>query len=101
MNARLMMSDNQDFFAPRRCMREPIEEIFHASDLLSRAADAHLMGNCAAADTLIRAANMPTIRAWTESLWGSKAANPDQWKYHRFRAVVDAPPHLPNIQRIK
>jgi 5-methylcytosine-specific restriction endonuclease McrA len=81
-------------------MREPISEIFHASHLLDRATDAHLVGDYSAADALIRTANIPAVRAWTESLWGSKAANPDQWKYHRFRMVPAAPPLLPKEQRI-
>ena len=89
-----------DFLAPRRCMREPIDEIFDAARLLDRAADAHLAGDHSGAETLIRSANMPVVPAWTESLWGSKAANPDQKMYHRFRAVASAPPHLPKTQRI-
>jgi hypothetical protein len=89
-----------DFYAPRRCMREPIAEIFEASQLLDRATDAHLAGDHLTAETLIGAANMPSVRVWTESLWGSKAANPDQWRYHRFRPVASAPPYLPKPQRI-
>jgi hypothetical protein len=94
------MVDDEDFFALRRCMREPIDEIFHASHLLDLAADAHLRGDHSAADTLIRSSNMPAVRAWTESLWGSKAVNRNQWKYHRFRVVTAAPPHLHKAQRI-
>jgi hypothetical protein len=94
------MVDDEDFFAPRRCMRAPIDEIFHAAHLLDRATGAHLVGDHSAAEELIRTANMSAVRAWSESLWGSKAANPDQWKYHRFRAVAGAPPHLPKGQRI-
>jgi HNH endonuclease len=94
------MVDDKDFFAPRRCMREPISEIVHASHLLYRATDAHLAGDHSAADTLIRTANIPAVRAWTESLWGSKAANPDQQMYHRYRLVEGAPPHLPASLRI-
>ena len=32
----------EEFLAPRRCMREPIKEIFYAAELLGRAVDAHL-----------------------------------------------------------
>jgi hypothetical protein len=74
-NERLVLVEDEDFLAPRRCMREPINEIFHASHLLDRATDAHLAGDHSATDTLIRAADIPAVRAWTESLWGSKAAN--------------------------
>ncbi|MFZ1960075.1 MAG: HNH endonuclease [Methylovirgula sp.] len=91
---------DSDFFVARRCMREPTGEIFYASRLLDRATDAHLEGNHSEAEQLIRTANMPAVRAWTESLWGSKAANPDQWRYHRFREIAAAPPHLPKTQRI-
>jgi 5-methylcytosine-specific restriction endonuclease McrA len=94
-----MVSD-QDFYAPRRCMREPIQEIFDAAQLLSAATDAHLEGDRSSADRLLRVANSPIIRAWTESLWGSKAANPDQQKYHRFRVISGAPPFTERAQRI-
>lgn len=81
-------------------MREPIDEIFRAAHLLDRATGAHLVGDRSGAEMLIRRANMPAIRAWTESLWGGKDANPDQWKFHRFRAVATAPPHLPKAERV-
>jgi HNH endonuclease len=81
-------------------MREPIDEIFIASQLLDRATDAHLAGDLSTADTLIREANMPAVRAWTESLWGSRAANLDQQKYHQFRAIAGAPPYLEKVQHI-
>jgi len=82
-------------------MREPIDKIFHAASLLDRATGAHLAGDHSTAETLLQSANMPEVRAWTESLWGGKAANQDQWKYHRFRNVASAPPLLPVAQRIK
>lgn len=81
-------------------MREPVEAILHAAHLLDRAVGAHLVGDKQAANELILAANMPEVRAWTESLWGSKAANPDQHTYHRYRETKDAPPHLPEAERI-
>jgi 5-methylcytosine-specific restriction endonuclease McrA len=94
------MVEDADFYAARRCMREPIKEIFDAARLLNLAADAHLAGDRPAADTLIRTANIPDVREWTESLWGSRAANPDQKNYHRFRAIPDAPPRLEGAQRV-
>ena len=93
------MGPDKDFLAPRRCMRAPIDEIFHASHLLDRAADAHLAGDYTIAEKLIRDANMPDVRAWTESLWGNAKANPDQWRYHRFREVPDAPSMLSREKR--
>jgi 5-methylcytosine-specific restriction endonuclease McrA len=81
-------------------MRDPIPEIFHAAHLLDRAVGAHLASDMRSATSLILEANMPAVRAWTESLWGSKATNPDQARYHRFRNVAGAPPHLPKKDRI-
>lgn len=94
------MDEDKDFYAPRRCMREPIKEIFEAAQLLSSAADAHLAGNRSGADCLLREANMPVVRAWTESLWGSEAANPDQRNYRRFRVFPGAPVRVEKEQRI-
>lgn len=96
---RLPIADD-DFLAPRRCMRELIAEIFYAAHLLDRATGAHLAGDYAAAEALIRAADMTPVRAWTESLWGSRAANPNQQQYHRFRELAQAPPRLPKEQRL-
>ena len=76
-----------DYHAPRRCFREPIAEILNAASLLSEAADAHLAGNKAQADERLRAADMPAVRAWTDSLWGSAKRNPDLPHYIRYRAV--------------
>jgi hypothetical protein len=81
---------------PRRCFREPATEIFHAAHLLDRAVGAHLAGDHLAAAKLISSANMPAVRAWTESLWGKAKLNPDQQKYLRVREVYYAPAYLPN-----
>lgn len=52
------------------CLREPVPEIFEAAQLLSDAVSAHHAGQREKASDLIRRANMPAIREWTESLWG-------------------------------
>ncbi len=88
------MNDN-DFLLSRRCMREPIPIIFEAFGLLKQAVAAHLAGDRATAAANFNAANMREVWRWTDSLWGSKARNPDQWKYHRIRPAFDAPSHLP------
>ena len=75
------------FWVPRRCMREPIKEIFDAVDLLDRAVDAHLRQDRKTAKQLLLAADLPEVREWVESLWGSKQKNPDQWRYYRWRAI--------------
>lgn len=94
------MSSHEDFYAPRRCMREPIQEIFDAAGLLNQATDAHLAGDRPGAEALIRAAEIPAIRSWIESLIGSRAANPDQRMYHRFRKVPAPPPKLRIAERM-
>lgn len=92
--------DDPDFWKPRRCMREPIEDIFKAANLLSDAADAHLANDNINAEKLIREANLPSIRAWTESLWGSTKNNPNNYIYHRYRVVENAPAHLQKNLRV-
>jgi hypothetical protein len=89
-----------DFLAPRRCLREPIQELWDVATLLHEAADAHLKGDRQRAEALLRETNQPAVRAWTESLWGSARANPDQWRYIRLRAVPEVPPRLPKAQRV-
>lgn len=91
---------DDDFWLPRKCLREPISEIFHAAHLLDRAVSAHLAGHTAEAGELLSKANMPKIREWTESLWGSAKDNPDQHLYRRYRVRDDAPPNLPKGDRI-
>ncbi len=87
--------DRDDFLAPRRCMREPIPEVFQAAHMLDRAVGAHLAGDHDAARTLIRQADMPSIRTYTEMLWGKEKNNPNQWRYIRKRspkAISSDPP---------
>ena len=54
----------------RTCLRDPIPAIFDAARNLKSAVSAHLAGDRKSADELIRLADMPVIREWTESLWG-------------------------------
>jgi 5-methylcytosine-specific restriction endonuclease McrA len=82
-----LIEQDQDFLAPRRCMREPIPEIFAAAELLNCAADAHVSGDRVTADRLIRRADLPSVREWTDSLWGSRNNHPEQAYYHRLRPV--------------
>ena len=74
--------DKVEFMAPRICLREPIEDIFHAAELLDRATDAHLRGDGNTAEQLFREADLPGVRSWTESLWGKY-----QPHYHRWRQI--------------
>lgn len=55
----------------RRCLRDPIPEIAEAARHLDNAVTAHIAGDSQRAAELIRLADMPAIREWTESLWGT------------------------------
>lgn len=79
----------------RRCLREPIPEIFEAAHLLDAALTAHLNGNFDLARRLIREADSLAIRDWSESLWGSSSP------YLQSRHVPEAWPHIPKEQRAK
>jgi hypothetical protein len=78
----------------RSCLREPIPEIAEAAKLLDRAVSAHLAGDSESAKSLICAADLPPIRAWTESIWGSKSP------YLQYRPVPHSPPTLPRNTRV-
>ena len=93
--------DHRQFLTPRRCLREPIPEIFMAAHLLDRAVGAHLAGDRAAAIALFRRADLPPVRAFTEMLWGGAAKNPEQWRYIRKRSVPETPENVPKNQRLK
>ncbi len=83
------MNDDPDFRAPRTCLREPVPEIFHAAELPGRAVDAHLVGDRTRSARLIAEADMPEVREWVESLWGSTSRD-----IHRVREAKGAPPTL-------
>lgn len=73
------------FASDRFCFREPIPEIQDAARLLDAAVTAHGLGRHDLADELIRLADMPVLRDYTESLWGAKSP------YVQFRPVAGAP----------
>jgi 5-methylcytosine-specific restriction endonuclease McrA len=78
----------------RRCPREPVPEIAQAAQYLDDAVMAHLAGVFDRAAEMIRLANMPVIREWTESLWGRNSP------YARPITGVGAPRSLPKEQRV-
>lgn len=80
---------------PRDCLRDPIPQIKDAAQLLNDAVTAHLSGKPQMAAELIRRADMPEIREWTESLWGANSS------HVKVRVAADSPPSLPKDQRIK
>jgi 5-methylcytosine-specific restriction endonuclease McrA len=79
----------------RPCLREPIPEIADAARYLDAAVSAHLVGRFDLAEALIRLADIPAIREWTESLWGANSP------YTQYRVVAIAPPIFPKDQRVK
>lgn len=79
----------------RSCLREPIPEIGESACLLDSAVQAHLAGNAKLTHELICRADIPAIRDWTESLWGSSSP------YVQYRPVENAPPSIPKELRVK
>lgn len=79
----------------RTCFREPISEITDAARYLDAAVSAHLVGECELAENLIRLADMPIIRDWTESIWGKSSL------YVEYREIPQASPSLPKDQRVE
>jgi 5-methylcytosine-specific restriction endonuclease McrA len=59
----------------RLSIREPIPEIFEAYYLLSAAADAHLHGQFAAAETLFARANITAVYDWAWTDWRNPRLN--------------------------
>lgn len=57
----------------RLCLRTPISEVIEAEKILEEAVEAHLAGDIQKAADLIRRADMPIIREYTESIWGANS----------------------------
>jgi len=79
----------------RTCLRDPVSEIFDAARYLDAAVSAHMSGHHKLSEELILLADMPVLRDWTESLWGSNSP------YVNKREVPDSPPSLSKDQRVK
>jgi 5-methylcytosine-specific restriction endonuclease McrA len=80
---------------PHPCLLDPIPEIHEAARLLDKAVTAHLAGDRATADTLIRAADLPVIAEWTAALWGPGGP------WCRPLPVANPLPALPPAERIQ
>lgn len=78
----------------RACLCDPIPEIADAARLLDAAVTAHLNKRLDLAAELIRCANMPAIREWTESLWGKGGP------WSRPLPVENAPAKVPKAYRL-
>ena len=79
----------------RTCLLDPIPELYEAARLLDEAVTAHLAGDYARADRLIRAADLPVITEWSESLWGPGGP------FSRPLPVANPLPTLPREQRVQ
>lgn len=80
----------------RDCFRDPIPEIFEAANLLSYAANAHLRGDGTRAEMLIRAADIPAIGEWLDSIWLNPSNNRVESESVALPPIVPKPDrHLP------
>ena len=93
--------DDQSYWEPRRCLREPIAELYQAAAFLDRGAGAHLAGDHLRAGALFRAANTGTVRDYIESMWGKRALWPEQQHYLRRRKVDNLPLATPEVRGMK
>jgi 5-methylcytosine-specific restriction endonuclease McrA len=78
----------------RQCLIEPTPALFDAAAVLSAAVDAHLNGDFEEAGRLIRSADSPQVRAFTESAWG-----PGGKQRLGFVHVAGALPRPPSCER--
>lgn len=78
----------------RRCLFEPIPEIYAAAGNLNRAVDAHLNSDIGEARQLLEVANDPKIWAYTDYVWGAGAK-----ERFGFIAVEGSPPLLARAER--
>ncbi len=85
---------NLHMHSMRKCLRDPIPEIFIAAKRLDDAVSAHLAGNKQLAEELIRMADIKEIYDWCESLWGKGGP-------FSCPLSVDCPPEVPEEQRVK
>ncbi len=82
---------DEKFWKVRRCMLEPVPEIFDAAKLLSAAADFHVAGNENDARDALMAADRPAIPDWCEQLWGGRGGLGNVPTDVETRAEVGAP----------
>lgn len=77
----------------KTCLRDPIPEIYDAARYLDSAVPAHLAGKTRLSEELIRLADMPIVREWTESIWGSGGL------YTEFQQSLGEPETIPKDSR--
>lgn len=59
----------------RLCLSDPIPQIAECAQYLADAVAAHLEGNSALAEELIRRADMPEIYKWAKPIWANSAVH--------------------------
>jgi 5-methylcytosine-specific restriction endonuclease McrA len=84
--------------ALRRCLREPIPEIFAAAALMRDAVAAHLSGDRRTCAALIAKANDQVVRDWACSLMGT---DPEKNPFVQLTTASGVPPILPKAERIE
>lgn len=82
-----MDPSEQEYWAPRRCLREPIPELFQAAFILEEAVSRLQDDDISSASEIFVTVNTATIRDYIESLWGSGKKYPEQVHYFRVRKV--------------
>lgn len=84
----------------RCCLREPIADVAQAAALLDQAVAAHLLGCMDEAGRLIRQADMPTVREWTESILGKNSpyAVPSPCREPSLPLAQRVPVRMPGAQ---
>lgn len=83
----------------RRCLVEPIPEIYHAAELMRSALAAHQAGACSDAERLLHQANDPVVRGWVAPLLGHPSRYPELHEIRRVRPAPELPDVLPKEQR--
>jgi len=73
----------------RRSLCQPIPQVFAAAENILSAANRHLNGDFAGAESDLRKANDPEVWAYTDQAWGKGAA-----VRYEFLKLVEAPPRL-------
>jgi 5-methylcytosine-specific restriction endonuclease McrA len=91
-----MISDQLGHDGLKDCFRVPIPEIFEAALLLDSGVTAHLEGDIEAADEAIRAADMPVIGEWLDSIWLGRNE-----PYRRVQSIEGLPPVLTKADRFQ
>jgi hypothetical protein len=66
--------------ALRHSIKDPIPAIFEAWKLISDAADAHIAGNFADAESMFRQADLPQVWHWLNPAWVKVHLNVNVWK---------------------